>query len=291
MYRSVRIVRIIVSLIAMGVPTWALIAGYDSVFVRMQILTALLSGVALCLVFWAVVTLVYGRIYCSTVCPMGTLMDCVSAASRTARRQRRNYRYAAPSRRTRVVFLLLTFVTLLSGSALVTTLLDPYSAYARMVEELVVRPLGLGDGPVRFAAASLSVAILTALVIICVAWRHGRLLCNSICPVGTVLGYGSRRSYFHIEIDPDRCILCGECERVCKAQCIKLPEKLVDTSRCVVCFNCTAACPNQAISYKSGRYRLGMPLMQAINDTVRGAAPSLDASGAHKCSKKKTTRP
>ena len=67
MYKSVRISRIAISLIAMGIPTWALLAGYDSVFVRMQILTALLSGVALCLLFWAVVTLLYGRIYCSTM--------------------------------------------------------------------------------------------------------------------------------------------------------------------------------------------------------------------------------
>ena len=264
MYKSVRIARIVISLIAMGVPTWALVAGYDSVFVRMQILTALLTGVALCLIFWAVVTLLYGRIYCSTVCPMGTLMDCISATSRLARRRHRAYRYAPPARRTRIVFLLLTFVTLLSGSALIPTLLDPYSTYARMVEELLARPLGHAAEAVTFSVATFSVALLTALVVIAVAWRNGRTLCNTICPVGTVLGYGSRRSYFHIEIDPDRCIGCGECERVCKARCIKLPEKIVDTSRCVVCFDCTAVCPNAAINYKSGRYRLGMPMMQNL---------------------------
>lgn len=265
MYKSVRIIRIAISLLAMAVPAWALIAGYDSVFVRMQILTALLSGVAACLLFWAVVTLIYGRIYCSTVCPMGTLMDCVSAGARVVTRRHKAFRFTQPARRTRVVFLLLTFVTLLSGSALVTTLLDPYSAFARMVEQLIVRPLGLGAEAVRFSLASLLVALGTAMVVVAVAWRRGRLLCNTVCPVGTVLGYGSRRSYFHIEIDPDRCINCGECERVCKAQCIKLPEKLIDTSRCVVCFDCTVVCPNSAISYKSGRYRLGMPLMQRLD--------------------------
>ncbi len=82
MYKSIRYVRVVISLIAMAVPTWALLAGYESVFVRMQILTALLTGVAVCLIFWALVTLVYGRIYCSTVCPLGTLMDCVAAGGR-----------------------------------------------------------------------------------------------------------------------------------------------------------------------------------------------------------------
>lgn len=270
MYRYIRILRIVLSLIAMAVPTWALLAGYESVFVRMQILTALLAGVGLCLLFWAIVTLIYGRIYCSTVCPMGTLMDCIGSGRRLLMRQRPRFRYAPASSRTRIAFLLLTFVTLLSGSTLIPTLLDPYSAYARMVEELLARPFGLAWKAVAFSWSTLSVAMLTAIIVVAVSWRHGRLLCNTACPIGTVLGYGSRRSYFHIEIDPDRCINCGECERVCKAKCIKLPEKIVDTSRCVVCFDCTSVCPNDSINYKSGRYHLGLPLMQRIG----GARPT-----------------
>lgn len=274
MYKSVRIIRIIISLLCMGVPTWALIAGYDSVFVRMQILTALLSGVAFVLIFWAVVTLVYGRIYCSTVCPMGAFMDCVGAASRLARRTGKNYSYLSPSTRTRSIFLLITLITLLSGMSLVSTLLDPYSAYARMVEELVMRPLGLLSTPLRFALASVSIAAATAAIVIGVSWKHGRFLCNTACPIGTILGYGARRSYFHIEIDPDKCINCGECERVCKSSCIKLADKTVDTSRCVVCFNCTAVCPNASIQYKSGRYRLGMPMLQGLDVAAKNIKPS-----------------
>ncbi|MCM1067565.1 MAG: 4Fe-4S binding protein [Muribaculaceae bacterium] len=281
MYRSARIIRIIISLIAMGVPTWALLAGYDSVFVRMQILTSMLSGVAVCLIFWAVVTLIYGRIYCSTVCPLGTLMDCVGATARMVARRRKTFRYAAPSRRTRIVFLLITFVTLLSGVSLATTLLDPYSAYARMVEELVARPLGLAAPAVRFAVSTLAVAAATAAIVVAVASRHGRLLCNTVCPVGIILGYGARRSYFHIEIDPDRCINCGECERVCKAQCVKIPEKTVDSARCVVCFDCTAVCPNSAISYKTGRYRLGMPLMQSLDTSGSASMSKTQSSAQH----------
>lgn len=246
----------------MSVPTWALLAGYRSVFVRMQILTALMAGVAVCLIFWAVVTLIYGRIYCSTVCPLGTMMDCTAAGWRIAGRKSRQYRYAAPSRRTQFVFLMLALMALVSGSVFLPTILDPYTAYARMVEDFVARPLGLPLDATAFSVSSLSVASLTFIGIVWCTRRRGRIICNSICPVGTLLGMGSRRSYFHMEIDPDACTLCGECERVCKAQCIKLPEKTVDTSRCVCCFDCTAACPHDAISYKSGRYRLDMPLVQ-----------------------------
>ncbi len=123
MYRSVRIIRIIIALIAMAVPTWALLAGYDSVFVRMQILVALISGAAVCLVFWAVVALIYGRIYCSTVCPLGTLMDCVAAVSRKVGRRKHSYRWVPAANRTRVVFVIIAFALMLTGSAAVPALI------------------------------------------------------------------------------------------------------------------------------------------------------------------------
>lgn len=285
MYKSIHTVRIIISLVAMGVPTWALVAGYNSVFVRMQILTALLGGVAICLIFWAVVTLIYGRIYCSTVCPMGTFMDCVGRVGRIGRRSGPSFRYCAPSNRTRAVFLVITLLTLLVGGTVIPTLLDPYTAYARMVEEFLVRPFGKSAPAVAYAVSTLAVAILTALGVIAFAWKRGRVICNTVCPVGTVLGIGARYSYFHIEIDPDRCTLCGKCEAACKSQCIKLPERTVDMSRCVVCFNCTAACPNDAISYKSGRYRLQMPLIQSVGGNSGKAGVAEASSSAHNLKK------
>lgn len=287
MYKPVRIVRIVISLIAMAVPTWALLAGYDSVFVRMQILTALLSGASVCLLFWLVVTLIYGRIYCSTACPMGTLMDCVSAVGRIVGRRRCSYRYVPPSQRTRVIFLIIALGTFIIGGAFFPTLFDPYSAYARMVDELVARPLGLNPAAVSFTASSLAVAGVTALAVGLAAWKNGRIGCNTVCPVGTILGYVGSKSYFHIEIDPDKCINCGECERVCKAQCIKLPEKIVNNSRCVVCFDCTTVCPNDAILYKTGRFRLDMPMMQTVGD---GGAAKGSSSGTNVATSSKSTK-
>lgn len=258
----------------MAVPTWAIAAGYDSIFIRMQIFPAILSGAALYLLFWAAATLVYGRIYCSTACPLGTLMDCIATTDRLLRHRKSDYRYAPPSQRTRLSFILIAILLLLfSASALIPTLLDPYSAYARVVGELFIRPLGLNTPAATFTVATLAVAAATALGVIVVSRRYGRLICNTVCPVGSILGLGVKKAYFHIEIDPERCINCGECERVCKAACIRPAEKLVDTSRCVVCFDCAAACPSGAISYKAGRFRLGMPLMQGM-ENAGGSAPS-----------------
>lgn len=262
MYRSLRMLRIFIALVSLAVPTWALLAGYESVFVRMQILTGLLTGVLVCLAFWLIVTLIYGRIYCSSVCPLGTAMDCTAKGWRMALRRSRDYAFKPASTRTRIVFFLILLAAVLSGSAFLPTVLDPYSAYARMVEELIARPLGLQAVGARFTASALSLAIVTAAAIIFFTRRRGRIICNTVCPVGSALGWVARRPVFHIEIDPDRCTNCGECERVCKCECINLIEKTVDTTRCVVCFDCTAACPCGAINYKAGRHRLSTPMVQ-----------------------------
>ena len=288
MYKSIRILRIIIALIALAVPTWAMIAGYESVFARMQIFVCITSGAGVILLFWVLVTFIYGRIYCSTLCPLGTMMDCVGATSRIVRKQSKHFRYTPPATRMRWTFLALTIILMLSSSALLSTLMDPYSAYARIIEEFIARPLGRSFQSVQFGLSTLIVAIITAAGVVWAAWKHGRIICNTVCPVGTLLGACAQKSVFHIEIDPDRCTGCGECERVCKAQCIKLTERLVDNSRCVTCFDCTAVCPHDAINYKAGRHRLGIPMLQSTNPPATMA--SLDG-GPQQMSENETVPP
>ena len=87
------------------------------------------------------------------------------------------------------------------------------------------------------------------MVIIWLSYSYGRLYCNSICPVGTLLGLLSKVSFFKIGIIESNCIACGECETVCKSNCIESESKYIDFSRCVGCFNCFDVCPSIGISY------------------------------------------
>ena len=145
-------------------------------------------------------------------------------------------------------------VGVIAGVAVIPALLDPYSLYGRMVTELLT-PLysgvnnllvkALGDGNYTFVEAdvwmksgiSFALALLTLLVIGYLAWRNGRTYCNTICPVGTLLGYLSKLSFLKIQIDPSSCIQCGRCVRACKASCIDVKNQAIDYSRCVSCFN------------------------------------------------------
>lgn len=264
MYSAVRIIRIVVSLLAMLAPAAAIVAGYEAVFSRMQLMLAILSGSALWLLLWCALTLIYGRIYCSTVCPLGTLQDCISWLSRRRGRLRRGYRWHRALPAMRLTVLGMVFLAILGGIAVVPVMFDPYTSYARMVNEFVALPLGMlqGHPGLRLSAASFAVAAVELLLVAVLAWSRGRLLCNTICPAGTLLGLISRRSLLHPDINPDLCVGCRRCEEACKAECIDLTVPAVDLSRCVLCFDCMAVCPNDAISYRSGRHRLSTPLTQ-----------------------------
>ena len=81
------------------------------------------------------------------------------------------------------------------------------------------------------------------------AWKHGRTWCNTICPVGSVLGFFSRFSVFAPVIDTDKCRNCGLCGKQCKASCINMKEHQIDLTRCVACMDCIDTCKDGAIHY------------------------------------------
>lgn len=97
---------------------------------------------------------------------------------------------------------------------------------------------------ITFGIAAATVAILGVL-----AWRNGRTYCNTICPVGTVLGFLSRYSLLKPVIDTSKCNGCGLCARNCKAACIDSKNHAIDYSRCVACMDCIGKCRQGAISY------------------------------------------
>ena len=94
------------------------------------------------------------------------------------------------------------------------------------------------------------VAAITFVLIAVLAWRGGRTWCNTVCPVGTILGFFAKYSLYKPVIDTTKCNSCGLCGRNCKASCINSKEHAIDYSRCVACFDCIDRCNRGAISYQ-----------------------------------------
>lgn len=233
-------------------------------FARIQFIPALLAGSLLVVGILLVLTWLGGRIYCSLVCPLGIFQD---VCGWLARKMQPKKRYAyRPERRWWRWGIGGTVVLMFCLKAtFVLSLLEPYSAYGRMAVH-VFRPVYQAGNNVLAAVLnhwrnytlyhtdiyvlsffSLGIGLLTFTGIGFIAYRYGREWCNTVCPVGTLLGFISRYALWKVRIQSDRCVSCGLCERKCKASCIDSRAKMIDYSRCVACYDCLDTCHQQAL--------------------------------------------
>jgi polyferredoxin len=221
------------------------------------------------LIFIVLITLLFGRVYCSFLCPLGALQDLLIAGSQRFRRQP-GHSFSRPLDGLRYSLLALTVATALIGSLSLVSLLDPTSLAGRIFTHflqpllvwtynlgiLVLKPLNIYLYPKQTAFVPLSVLAVTVvffLLIMYLAVTRGRLYCNTICPVGTFLGLISHVSVFQFTLNQNSCSECVRCENVCKAGCIDPQTASIDMSRCVGCFNCLNACSKATISYQRRR--------------------------------------
>ena len=203
---------------------------------KMQFLPAVLALNVVMVVAILVVTFLIGRLYCSIVCPMGIFQDIFTWFHKLIFGKKRPFRYRKPANWLRYTILVLFVLLMVFGLNGIAVLIAPYSAYARMVTNI------------HSSGLPLVVAIVTLVVIGLCSFMYGRLWCNTICPVGSLLGLVSKFRLFGIKIDADKCVSCRKCEKGCKAMCINIDNKTVDHSRCVDCWACLANCKVGAIS-------------------------------------------
>jgi ferredoxin len=233
-----------------------------SIFKFFNTYTLLASGFIIVLLF----VLLFGRVYCSSVCPVGTIQDISSNISKRISKGK-YYSFSGEFKWLRYTVLLITVLLIFAGNLFLLNLLDPYSNAGRIFAQLINPMLIAGNNfissvlvsfdiytvyPVDPKSYSYLLALFPAVflvVILYLSFKRGRLYCNTICPVGTFLGLFAKLSLFKLKIEKTECEGCGVCETVCKAECINFNTKEIDESRCVSCYNCIDVCPSEVISY------------------------------------------
>lgn len=208
---------------------------------KIQFLPAVLAlnvGVIIALVL---LTLLVGRVYCSVICPLGVFQDIISwLRGKVRKKDKFRFHYTKPQNILRYAVLAVFIAIMIAGLGSIAALIAPYSAYGKMVAAIVhTRSL--------VAAA---IAGVTFIVIVALAWWDGRIWCNTICPVGSVLSLLSRFSLFAPVINTEKCHNCSLCGRACKSSCINMEEHKIDYSRCVACMDCISTCKHGAINFK-----------------------------------------
>jgi len=199
------------------------------------------------------VTWLFGRIYCSSVCPLGTLMDiCIELHSLI--RKKDSFGYRKPLPWIGYGILSLTVISFLFGNIFLLTFLDPFSMAGKFFAGLLWPYLTWENLP-SLASLLVSGSLFTMIALLAV-FRE-RWYCTVICPVGMLLGLLSKVALFRIRIHCETCTACGKCNKICKSGCVDIASRKIDFSRCVVCFNCLSVCSDKAITYSAGSWGLG----------------------------------
>ena len=232
---------------------------------KVQLLEAVLAVNVVVIAALVVLTLVFGRIYCSVICPLGIMMDGFGWLGKKTKKNRYTYSKALSSLRAAVFtgFLIL----LVLGSGTLVQLLAPYSTFGLIATNLLQPVYQAGNNVLAAIAEhydsyafyhsdvwlrsgiSLGIAVVMLVILALLAWRNGRTYCNTICPVGTVLSIFAKFSWLKIHFDEDKCKNCSLCTKNCKASCIDFKNHTVDYTRCVVCGDCIENCKFGALKY------------------------------------------
>ena len=235
---------------------------------KLQFLEAVLALNVAVIIGLVVLTLVFGRIYCSIICPLGIMQDVFGWLGKKQKKNR--YTYSKEMKWLRYPVLVLFVIALLAGVGSLFQLLAPYSAFGRIATNLLQPVWQAGNNILAGIAeyydsyafyqsdiwirsgVSLIIAGVTFVTLGVLAWRNGRTYCNTICPVGTVLSFISRFSFLKIHFDTEKCKNCSLCTKNCKAACIDYKTHTVDPLRCVVCGDCIDSCKFGALKYGHG---------------------------------------
>lgn len=252
---------------------------------KIQLIPAILAVNIAVIIGLILLTLLFGRIYCSVICPLGIFQDAVSNVSKTTankkKGKKKRFSYSPAKSWLRYGVLAVFVLCIVLGASAIVSILDPYAAYGRIASSFFTPIYRLGNNLLAWMAErtdsyafyptevfvkswiTFGIAVITLIAVGILAWRNGRTYCNTICPVGSLLGLLSKFSLFRLTFVEDKCTKCRACERGCKASCIDVNNMDIDHSRCVTCFNCIEKCKFGAMKYapvKLGKRTVSEPI-------------------------------
>ncbi len=271
-----------------------------------------------------VATLLFGRIFCGWICPLGAVHQFSSFAfkrTKFLKPPREDKASLAP----KYYILLIILVGALLGLDL-AGYLDPLSFLTRSFALAVLPAMaqtlsGLGGALYGLGAAGLARSIsqvlqnwtihvtfvqgfsvgLLFLGAIALNARKERFWCRYLCPTGALLGLLSRWNLLKLKIDDEKCIKCGLCTQHCETQAHPYPNDQWKSGECIYCDNCASICPTAAIGFRlslkpeklTNVSNVNLSRRKLILTTLTGlvAAPLFRLTPAHTRASLKLIRP
>lgn len=281
MWQNIKLYRVIISTVyfccllflfidfSHSVPTWIV-----NVMTWLQVAPSLINFIS-GHQFWStgfvaiiILTLFFGRVYCSFLCPLGTLQDIIIHVAGKIKLTS-GFVYLKRQKILPELILIVSVIPMFAGISVIFGLVEPYSVFGRIsytafrpvylnINNFVTELFSTFSGQTQnlqqfkvFNQFEIVIVLVTLILIIWLSVKKGRQYCNLICPVGISLGWLSRLSIFKLTFGDVECGGCKLCEQNCKAACIDSKNKKIDFERCIACFNCLNICAQNGITYKS----------------------------------------
>jgi len=217
-------------------------------------------------------TLLFGRVFCGWVCPLGSVHQFFSWAFKRTK-------FLKPKREDKAnlgwKYFVLIFVLVAALFGLdAAGYLDPLSfltrSFALAVYPGLAHTLGTATGllyGLGLASVARPVSQLLANLTLNTTFVQGfgiglfflaavalnavkeRFWCRYLCPTGALLGLLSRWNLLKVRIDKDKCIDCGLCTQHCETQAAPYPNDKWRSAECVYCATCAAICPTAAVRF------------------------------------------
>ena len=252
---------------------------------KLQFVPAMLASSFVIVIAIVVITLLFGRIYCSVICPLGIYQDCIAHVAEKRKKNRYSFKR---SKRYRYYIGLAFFLLIAFGFTSIAIFIEPYSIFGRFASNLFSPVYRLINNMLAYFAERWNsyafyhvdvyikslpmfiIAIAYFLIITVLALVNGRWYCNSICPVGALLGSLSKFSVLKPRFDEKKCISCGLCEKNCRCSAIDAKNHKIDYTKCVTCFNCVSKCNKGAMRYGINKEVKSVKDMNGFNDDNEG---------------------
>ncbi len=179
-------------------------------------------------------TIVFGRVFCSHLCPLGALQEWIRALGRklgirkdielpkSVDRYARYLKYVA--------LVAIVYFSYAVGD-LVFRAYDPFNALMHLGNEM----------DEKIAGYSILALVLFASLFTKNWW------CRYFCPLGAMLAIVRKISPFRIRRNERSCVGCGECDRSCPAGLDVSVVSEVNSSDCISCLECVKTCPNSSL--------------------------------------------
>ena len=250
---------------------------------------AMLEATPWILLFFLLLTLVFGRVFCGWICPLGT---CIDGAGRLLRPHRLEVK-AARERRQRTAaavikpalgghtkyYVLLAVLAMAAFGVNTAGWLDPLAiltrgtlfALAPAYEWLVDASLGRAaywpvvghimqpvylwveqhtTNPFPHAYGQAALHAAVLLGVLALSRLRRRYWCHVLCPLGALYGLMSRVALLRRRVNKAACNDCSVCALTCRMEAVESGNAAaVDAGECLRCMECGGVCPKSGITF------------------------------------------